>query len=125
MILLLIVWAVVLYVQFFSYNTPPEGALRMVMCYQCKVKYPEIIKDIADSDDPRCFCKKCGGRLGYAHKCEECQYEYSINPLLSIPPPEGTKKTMGKFEYVLEMQKCPNCGSTKTGPICIKKSDTK
>ena len=119
---LTIVLAVVVYIEFLSRTPPPEGALRIVKCSGCGDQVVKRIKDINDRRDPKCTCGKCGKPLGYAFKCEDCDFEFPVIPVDKPPAGEVAKmKTMGKFNYVLQMRKCPNCGSTRTNPISVVK----
>jgi predicted RNA-binding Zn-ribbon protein involved in translation (DUF1610 family) len=119
--ILTIVLGVVVYLQYFSGTPPPEGALRVVKCSGCGNKSVNQIKDINDRNDPRCICAKCRKPLGYAFKCDDCDFEFSVIPIDKPPAGEMAKmKTMGKFTYVLQMRKCPNCGSTRTTPVSVE-----
>jgi len=112
------IFLVVVYIQFFSSKAPQEGALRVVICTDCKNSEVRHIIDICDSKDKRNFCPKCGKRYGLAYKCETCSYEFpTIN--MQTKPPDGVK-TMGKFEHAREAARCPNCGSTRTVPMPVK-----
>lgn len=120
--ILTIVFGVVVYIEYFSRTPPPEGSLRVVKCSGCNEKSVNLIKDISDSHDPKCTCKKCGKPLGYAFKCEECEFEFPVIPIDKPPTGEMSKmKTMAKFNYVLQVRKCPNCGSTRTNAISVEK----
>ncbi len=119
--LLVVIFCVVCYIQFFSGKAPEEGELRAVKCSECGHQAVKKIKDINDTHDPLTHCEKCGKSVGYAYKCENCDFEFSLIPA-PIPPPKDIKKmkTMAKFEYALEGMKCPNCGSTQTHPILVE-----
>ena len=96
---------------------PPEGALRGVICRKCGDCYATRIKDIRNSHDLRNKCRKCGGRLAIAWKCNECQFEYSkIN---DSPRTRKKLKTMEKLRSVALSTRCPNCGSLATHPIAV------
>jgi hypothetical protein len=116
LIVLFLILAVIIYFQLFHYTPPPEGALRMTMCPQCKEIIVKRIIDISDVNEKACLCEKCKVHLGYAYKCEDCQREFPVNPIFK-PMSEKAVKTMGKFKYITEQEKCPNCGSTRTRPI--------
>ncbi|MFA6568865.1 MAG: hypothetical protein WCS96_11685 [Victivallales bacterium] len=119
--ILAIVLGVVVYIQYFSRTPPPEGALRVVKCSSCGDQGVKLIKDINDRHDPRCTCGKCGKLLGYAFKCDECDFEFPVFPINKAPSGGMSKmKTMDTFNYVLQMRKCPNCGSTETTPISVE-----
>ena len=119
---LIIVLGVVVYVQYFSRTPPPEGALRIVKCAACGDRSVKLIKDINDRHDPKCVCGKCGKPVGYAFKCDNCDFEFPVIPE-DKPFPEATSKmkTMGKFKHVLQLRKCLNCGSTQTHPMSVEK----
>ena len=120
--ILTIVLAVVVYVEYFSRTPPPEGALRVVKCSGCNEQSVKMIKDINDRSDPKCTCGKCGKPLGYAFKCEDCDFEFPVIPVDKNTNGEFSKmKTMGKFNYVVQTRKCTNCGSTRTYPISVDK----
>ncbi|MFA6292801.1 MAG: hypothetical protein WC637_13520 [Victivallales bacterium] len=119
---LTVVLIVVVYIQFLSRTPAPEGALRVVKCSVCGDQVVKMIKDINDKSDTRCTCGKCGKPLGYAFKCDDCDFEFPVIPVDKPPAEEMAKmKTMGKFTYVLQMRKCPNCGSTRTTPMSVEK----
>lgn len=117
---LLTILAILVYIQFFLYADPPEGALRVVRCPQCREQFVRLIKtDVSDPNDPACKCPKCRVQLGYAYKCDTCDYEYTM--MADIPAPKSKElKTMGKFQHILDQMKCPNCKSDKTHPISVK-----
>ena len=120
--ILAIIMVVVVYIVYFSHSPPPEGALRVVKCTGCGEKSVNLIKDINDSHDPKCICGKCGKPLGYAFKCEVCDFEYPVIPLDKQVAVEISKmKTMGKFKYVLQTRKCTNCSATSTNPMSVEK----
>ena len=117
-----IVLIVVVYIQFLSRTPSPEGALRVVKCSACGDQVVKRIKDINDSRDSRTVCAKCSKPMGYAYKCNDCDFEFPVIPVDKPPAAEMAKmKTMGKFNYVLQMSKCPNCGSTRTTPMSVVK----
>ncbi len=119
---LTIVLIVVVYIQFLSRTPPPEGALRVVKCSVCGDQVVKMIKDINDRSDSRTVCGKCGKQIGYAYKCTDCDFEFSVIPVDKPPTGEMAKmKTMGKFNYVLQTSKCTNCGSTSTTPMSVVK----
>lgn len=119
---LTIVLASIVYVDYFSRTPPPEGALRVVKCSGCGDQGVKMIKDINDRRDPKCICGKCKKPLGYAFKCDNCDFEYPVIPVEKPPAGEMAKmKTMAKFTYVLQERKCPNCGSVSTTPISVEK----
>jgi len=119
--ILTIVFGLILYIDYFSLIPQPEGALRVVKCSGCGDKSVNQIKDINDRRNPKCTCVKCGKPLGYAFKCDDCDFEFPVIPVDKPPAEEMAKmKTMGKFAYVLQMRKCPNCGSTRTTPISVE-----
>lgn len=113
LVILLGILLVILLVRILNYQSPEEGSLRVVICGSCK---HQMIKQIKDIDDPEHICPECGGEIAYAWKCDACGYEY---PLILPPIPTSQKKTMDKFKAVVEMQRCPNCGSTETHPLSI------
>jgi ribosomal protein S27E len=116
---LTILLGVVVYIEYFSRTPPPEGAFRVVKCSGCG---DQTVKQVKDINDPKCICGKCGKALGYAFKCDNCDFEFPVIPVDKPPAGEMTKmKTMGKFNYVLQIRKCPNCGSTSTTPISVEK----
>ena len=120
--ILTIVLGVVVYAQYFSRSAPPEGALRVVKCSACGEQNVKLIKDINDKHDPKCSCGKCGKKLGYAFKCDECDFEFPVIPVEKPSAVEISKmKTMSKFTYALQVQKCPNCGSIQTTAISVQK----
>ncbi len=121
--ILITVLGIVVYVQYFSRPAPPGGALRVVKCADCGDKSVKLImKDINDKQDPKCTCGKCGKKLGYAFKCDECDFEFPVIPVEKPSSVEISKmKTMGKFTYALQVQKCPNCGSIQTTAISVQK----
>ncbi len=52
---------------------------------------------------------------------EERDFEFPVIPVDKPPAEEMAKmKTMGKFNYVLQSRKCPNCGSIRTTPISVE-----
>ncbi|HCE42911.1 MAG TPA: hypothetical protein DET40_05140 [Lentisphaeria bacterium] len=118
--ILVIVLAVAVYIQFIYEPPAVEGALRVVRCPDCDTQSVQRIKDISDTKDAHNKCHACGKMVGYAFKCEDCDREFSMVPVEKLPP-EGVAKmrTMGKFTYALQMQKCPNCGSIRTRPISV------
>ena len=119
--ILTIVLCVVVYIQYFSATPPPEGAFRVVKCPGCGAQYEKMIKDINDSRDANSICSKCKKPLGYAYKCDDCDFEFPVIPAAKPSASEISKmKTMGKLKYVLQARKCPNCGSTSTVPISVK-----
>ena len=119
--ILTIVLGVVVYVEYFSRTPPPEGAFRVVKCSGCGDQSVKQIKDISDRSDPKSICGKCKKPLGYAFKCGDCDFEYPVIPVDKPPVEEILKmKTMGKFNYVLQTRKCPNCGSIRTTPISVE-----
>ena len=118
-VVLSIVLIITVYVNFFRHTHIPEGADRVVICNECGDKTVKLIKDIADDKEAGCKCGKCGGRYGYGFKCEDCSFEWALIPP-NNPPAVQKLKTMGKFQYALELQKCPNCSSTRTYPISVK-----
>jgi ribosomal protein S27E len=117
--ILTLVLGVVVYIEYFSHTPPPEGAFRIVKCTGCG---DQTVKQVKDINDPGCICGKCGKPLGYAFKCDVCDFEFPVIPVDKPPAGEMAKmKTMGKFNYVLKIRKCPNCGSTSTTPISVGK----
>ena len=119
--ILTIILGIVVYGKYFSSTPLPEGAFRVVKCSGCGDQSVKQIKDINDSRDPKCICGKCKKPLGYAFKCEDCDFEYPVIPVDKAPTAEILKmKTMGKFNYVLQTRKCPNCGSIRTTPISVE-----
>lgn len=119
--MLAIVLSVVVYKQYFSSTPAPEGALRVVKCSGCGDQTVKLIKDINDKRDPKCICAKCRKPLGYAFKCEDCDFEYSVIPDGKLSAEEISKlKTMGKFNYVMQGRKCPNCSSIRTRAISVE-----
>ena len=120
--ILIIVLGIVVYIQYFSRTAPPEGSLRVVKCSSCGEQGVKLIKDINDKHDPKCSCGKCGKKLGYAFKCDECDFEFAIIPDdKPLPDAISKMKTMGKFKYILQQRKCPNCGSIQTTAISVQK----
>lgn len=116
-----VILGAVIYIEYFSRTPPPEGALRVVKCSGCGDKCVNLIKDINDRRDPKCACVKCGKPLGYAFKCDDCDFEFPLIPLDKPSVEEiGKMKTMGKFNYVLQTRKCVNCGSIRTTPISVE-----
>lgn len=103
----------ILLIRVLNYQRPEEGSLRVVICGSCKHR---MIKQIKDIDEPENVCPECGKKVAYGWKCDVCGYEY---PLILQEIPTLQKKTMDKFRAVLEMQRCPNCGSTETHPLSI------
>ncbi len=111
--IIIFILLVFLLIQFLvSDKTEPAGSLDLVICPKCSEKFVVRIKDISDNSDRSNFCPKCGNRVAYIFKCDDCDYEFPLLPN-SLPPPPDLK-TMGKFNYVLNQQKCPNCGSART-----------
>ena len=107
----------VVYLQFFCQEKIQEGALTVVICPECKDKSIKRIKDINDPAEVACNCNLCKGKLGYGWKCEDCNYEYPIKD--GFKASTRQMKTMAKFQLVLDHEKCPNCGSTRTHPISV------
>lgn len=91
----------------------PDGALIVVMCDKCGAQYIERVVDI---NSPDCVCKFCGGKLGHAHKCAKCDFEYCVKPHALI---SERGRTMDLFKLGARMNKCPNCGSENTGLISV------
>ncbi|MFZ2656875.1 MAG: hypothetical protein WAX69_18220 [Victivallales bacterium] len=119
-IVLAIVLAVTVYIQFFCQPALSEGALRVVRCPDCDAQAVHKVKDVGDPNDANNKCHACGRQVGYAFKCEDCDKEFSMVPIGKVPPDGLDKmKTMGKFQYALQEQKCPNCGSVRTHPISV------
>jgi len=120
MLLIVLCWA--LYKQLFPGTKPEQGAIRVVKCTdeECKHSAVKKIMDIGNKHDPNCVCEKCGKPVGYSFKCEDCDYEFAYIPV-EVPPPKELKKlkTMGKFQFAQDLQKCPNCGSTRTYPMPV------
>ncbi|HPN84316.1 MAG TPA: hypothetical protein PK821_03170 [Victivallales bacterium] len=108
-LILTFILIVIIYLQFFKQDAITEGAERAVYCTACKSIGEKVILDIDDDKDQRNYCKLCGGRLRYACKCEACQYEFPLSPLVA-PKDEEIKNTMDKFRYLRDREKCPNCG---------------
>lgn len=97
---------------------PPEGAIRVVTCTNCKAKYETRIKDIRDKSDERNICKKCKNcQLSYVWKCDECQYEFAKPKMYLLK--NNLKKTMNKFKAIVESRRCPNCNSLATHPYSV------
>ena len=95
----------------------PEGALRVVICPECKAKYVTRIKDIDDKADKRNLCKKCGAHLVFMRKCADCDFEF---PDVKVDIANNKyKNTMEKFQAVAEAHRCPNCGSLNTFIISV------
>jgi len=118
--ILAVTFVVTVYMQFFYKPKQEEGALRLIQCQECEHKAVKRIKDIANPNEAATHCEKCGKQVGYAYKCEDCDREFSIIPILQASPENLVKlKTMGKFAYTREMYKCPNCGSVRTRPISV------
>jgi len=119
-IVLAAILAATVYIQFFYKPDLSEGALRVVRCPDCDTQGVQKIKDLADPKDPNNKCHACGKLVGYAFKCEDCDKEFSMLPIERVPP-EGVAKmrTMGKFQYALQVQKCPNCGSIRTRAVSV------
>ena len=106
--LLIVIFPIIVYLQFFKKEKIQEGAERAVYCTSCKAMGAKIIVDIDDDKDQRNYCKICGGRLRYAAKCLICDYEFPLPPA-NLPPPPEAKKTMGKFRFLRDRELCPNC----------------
>jgi ribosomal protein S27E len=118
---LTLVLVVLVCAQYFSSTPQPEGAFRVVKCSGCGDQGVKQIIDVDDRSDPKCTCGKCGKALGYAFKCDNCDFEFPLIPIDRPSASEMSKmKTMGKFKYVLQTRKCPNCGSTSTTPISVE-----
>ncbi len=117
--LLSLALASVVYLNFFRVAPEERGALRTLKCPKCRHVEEKVVVDISDPAETQCTCSECGERMGYLFKCEDCQYEFSL--IEKEPPkPEPGMKTMAKFHLALEARKCPNCGSTHTGPVPVK-----
>lgn len=95
----------------------PEGALRVVVCKECKIVSSKRIKDINDKVDLRNTCDNCHGKLEVAWKCNECQFEYPALKMEKIL--KKLDKTMDKFQAVVESRRCPNCRSLSAHPISV------
>ncbi len=114
------VLVITVYIQFFSAPPSNEGCLRYVECKECEHKAVKKIKDITDPNEKATHCEKCSKQVGFVFKCEDCDREFPVVPL-DRPKPEDFAKmrTMGKFQFALEINKCPNCGSVRTHPMSI------
>jgi ribosomal protein S27E len=84
------------------------GALRAVKCLNCDFKQAVRAKDIT-----KIKCKHCGSQCGLVYKCQNCDLEYSIRPILH--------RSSASRKVILDRQKrerqCPNCGSKNTKPL--------
>ncbi len=118
--ILAIVLVVTVYIQFLSVPRAEAGALRLLQCPECEHKAVKRVKDINDTNEPATHCEKCNKQVGYAYKCEDCDREFSVVPVDRPSPEDLAKlKTMAKFQYSLQMYKCPNCGSIRTHPMSL------
>jgi len=115
--ILFMILGAVIYLQFFNQEKILEGALCVVICPECKEKTIKLIKDINDPNEAACNCDQCKGKLGYGWKCDDCNYEYAVRDDFKVSTKD--MKTMAKFQLVLDHEKCPNCGSTRTHPISV------
>jgi rubredoxin len=112
LVVLSAILAVVATVRLMDKSTVPDGALNRVVCSQCGFQTDMMVVDI---DDPKYVCPKCQGKLVNLWKCEDCQFEYPQPP--RIPPKDIPEKTMAKFRLIMEMHRCPNCGSLSTAQV--------
>ena len=90
---------------------PPKESERVMICDKCK--YTGVMKF---TDIKKVVCPKCGkGRMHFAMKCVDCQYEFPY-PDIEIPPNMTVKEKRRLLEKEL---KCPNCGSHNVFPISV------
>ena len=122
-LLIFILICLILYRIMNAEKPPPEGAIRVVVCTKCAATYATRIKDIDDPKDKRNRCKKCGGKLAIAWKCDECKFEYPEFQLGSIK--NNLKTTMDKYRAVVESRRCPNCGSLSAHPMSVNELERK
>jgi DNA-directed RNA polymerase subunit RPC12/RpoP len=80
--------------------------LRAVICCQCG--HGEI-RDIVPGRIHRYRCTRCGGNLGFAWKCTDCDYEFPL-VLRAIAPGSMSKKD--ELEQRMNEWRCPNCRRT-------------
>lgn len=121
LIMLFIVLVFVVIYQLLPEKKVPDGALRVVMCLNPHCRY-KTVRRIVNIQDPKYRCEKCNGRIGYAWKCGECDFEFAYDP--GKIKPKG-KKTMDMFRAVVEARACPNCNSNDTFPIPVVKEKKK
>jgi translation initiation factor 2 beta subunit (eIF-2beta)/eIF-5 len=93
----------------------PEVESRFVICKSCRLREervfdPEKIADIK--------CTKCGGAVGFAWKCNGCDFEFPM-VLKKIAPGSMTREQIRR-QRLLEWR-CPNCGGEDCGPLVILK----
>jgi len=89
----------------------PEGAERVIMCTKCSNVETRRIKTIKDQG-----CSKCKGRMGYAYKCKECEFEFPV--YIQYRYGKLSKKDILKNQ--LQEHACPNCSSSATKTISVK-----
>jgi len=80
----------------------------LVICRQRRCGFAEI-----RMMDPKSIgekhCRRCGGPLGFAWKCPNCDFEFPL-VLSEIPP--GTMSHEQELKLRLREWRCPNCGSS-------------
>lgn len=111
--ILLIVWAIT-FLQMMNkiFWKKDEGAVAtmiVMMCPKCSIKENVPVETSAGEIK----CKKCGADMGFAYKCRDCKFEYSLPEVPNVSP----KATPDKLIEAQRMAKCPNCGSFNTEPI--------
>jgi hypothetical protein len=91
---------------------PPPGALRVVICKECRKTDIQRVYDISKAK-----CKYCGGPVALAWKCVNCQYEYYTeeNKIDTVK-----LNTMQRLQRVVNERRCPNCKKTDTRPMTIQ-----
>ena len=90
---------------------------RAVICKDCGHRAV-----LAMSRRPSMACPKCGGQLGLAYKCVECDYEFAVVP--SSPKPGELKSKEELRQYQIDRRRCPNCYSESTYLVPEKDFDT-
>ena len=77
-----------------------------LICLKCRTVAACEVTDLSSM-----HCAKCGGKMAFLYKCDECLYEFPYTPKLKRTP------DMKKAEYLEKLKlerRCPNCNSTAT-----------
>lgn len=93
----------------FSGSSTESKCVRM-----CKDCHKEVVITTANINDAR--CPYCGGRLGNAYKCRDCDFEFAVIPKKY----EGLDKKELRKQRIKDYR-CPNCFSENTSPVVPQK----
>lgn len=77
--------------------------MRVVICRRCS--FCEI-RDIVPDRIHRYRCSRCDGKLGFAWKCADCDYEF---PLVQRYIAPGSMSKKDELARRMDEWRCPNC----------------